>query len=210
MARQQRTGAAGARRGGEVSPAAGGAAPPGWRENPSAWGQRFPIAGLALVGFAIATYLALFQYEVVGQVWEPFFGDGSRRVLNSPLSTVLPVSDAALGAAGYLLDAVTGLIGGTRRWRSMPWIVIVFGIAVGPLGAISILLVIAQPVLYGAFCTLCLASAVISLAMIPPAMDEVLASLQHLRRIQLVGGSLWRTFWGLRPNVADPHPREAR
>lgn len=32
---------------------------------------------------------------------------------------------------GYLLDAVAGIIGGPRRWRSMPWIVILFGLAVG-------------------------------------------------------------------------------
>jgi uncharacterized membrane protein len=110
---------------------------------------------------------------------------------------VLPVKDGALGAAGYLLDAVTGVIGGTSRWRTMPWIVIVFGLAVGPLGAASILLVIAQPVLYDAFCTLCLASAAISLAMIGPAVDEALASAQEIRRVQLRGGSAWRAFWGL-------------
>ncbi len=78
----------------------------------------------------------------------------------------------------------------------MPWIVIVFGVAVGPLGAVSVLLVIAQPVLYDAFCTLCLASAVVSLAMIGPAMDEVLASLQELARVRRAGGSVWRAFWG--------------
>ena len=170
--------------------------PPGWRANPSSWPQRLPIVGLALVGFAIATYLALYQYGVVDTVWEPFFGDGSATVLDSSLSRVLPVPDAALGAFGYLLDAVTGVAFGVSRWRSQPWIVIIFGFAVGPLGAISILLVIAQPVLYGAFCTLCLASAVISLAMIAPAVDEVLASLQHLRRVKLAGGSLWDAFWG--------------
>lgn len=94
-------------------------------------------------------------------------------------------------------DQNPSAIGGRGRWRSMPWIVIVFGIAVGPLGLISVLLVIAQPVLYGAFCTLCLASAVISLSMIPSAVDEVLASLQHLRRVQRGGGSVWRAFWCL-------------
>jgi hypothetical protein len=149
-----------------------------------------------VVGFGIAAYLALYQYGVVGAVWEPFFGDGSATVLSSGLSRVLPVSDAALGAAGYLADAVTGVLFGVRRWRTQPWIVVIFGVAVGPLGLVSVLLVIAQPVLYGSFCTLCLASAVISLSMIPPAVDEVLASLQHLRRVQLAGGSVWRAFWG--------------
>lgn len=170
--------------------------PKGWPGNPSTWGQRLPIAGLALAGFGIATYLALYQYGVVEDVWEPFFGDGSRTVLDSRLSRVLPVSDAALGAASYLLDAVAGVIGGVSRWARMPWIVILFGLAVGPLGAVSILLVIAQPVLYGAYCTLCLVSAVISLSMIPPAMDEVLASLQHLRRVRFGGGSVFSAFLG--------------
>lgn len=176
--------------------AAGDAIPPGWRKNPSKWSERLPIVVLALVGFGVALYLTLYQYDVVDTVWEPFFGDGSRQVLDSSLSNVLPVSDGALGAAGYLLDAITGVIGGTRRWRTMPWIVVLFGIFVGPLGAISILLVIAQPVLYDSYCTLCLASAVISLAMIPPAVDEVLASAQEVRRVRQAGGDWMRFFWG--------------
>jgi type IV secretory pathway VirB3-like protein len=127
---------------------------------------------------------------------EPFFGDGSKRVLTSKASRVLPVPDAVLGAMSYVADAVTGTIGGTKRWKTMPWIVIIFGIAVGSLGAVSILLVILQPVVYDAFCTLCLASAVISLAMIGPAVDEVLASLQFLKRRRATGRSVWRAFWG--------------
>ena len=182
--------------------------PPGWSTNPSMWSQRLPIVGLALVGFAISTYLALYQYGVVAAVWEPFFGDGSRKILESRLSSVLPVKDAALGAFSYLLDAVTGAIGGTKRWRTMPWMVIIFGLAVGPLGAISVLLVIAQPLLYDSFCTLCLCSAVISLAMIGPAMDEFLASCQDIRRVQAAGGSAWRAFWGLDRAHADDRAGE--
>lgn len=172
--------------------------PPGWDYNPATWGQRLPIVILALGGLGIATYLALYQYDVVDDVWEPFFGDGSRTILDSSLSHVLPVSDAALGALGYLADAVTGMIGGKNRWRSMPWIVIIFAVFVGPLGLVSIGLVMAQPVMYDAWCTLCLATAVISVLMIGPAMDEALASLQHIRRAQLdPERSAWRTFWGL-------------
>jgi uncharacterized membrane protein len=172
--------------------------PPGWSYDPSSWSERIPLILLALAGGAIATYLALYQVGVLTSVWEPFFGSGSKVILESGVSRILPIPDAALGAAGYLLDAVSGAIGGRGRWRSMPWIVIVFGIAVGPLGMISILLVILQPVLFDAWCTLCLASAVISITMIGPAMDEVFASLQHLRREHARGRSLWREFWGLR------------
>jgi uncharacterized membrane protein len=171
--------------------------PPGWSANPSSWSQRLPIIGLALVGAAIASYLALYQLRVFPSVWEPFFGDGSRTILNSSVSRILPIPDAALGAFGYLLDVVAGAIGGRARWRTMPWIVIMFGLAVRPLGAASILLVISQPVLFNAWCTLCLASAVISVLMIGPAMDEILASLQYLKQQHTCGRSIWRSFWGL-------------
>jgi uncharacterized membrane protein len=169
--------------------------PAGWGYNPSTWSQRLPIIGLALIGAAIAGYLAAFQLGLVSDVWEPFFGDGSRTILTSNVSRILPIPDAALGAAGYLADALTGGIGGRDRWRRVPWLVIIFGLAVGPLGVVSITLVILQPLLFDAFCTLCLTSALISVLMIGPAMDEVLASIQHLRRVQRDGGSLWHAFW---------------
>ena len=169
--------------------------PAGWDYNPSTWGQRLPIVAVALVGFGIAVYLTLFQLEVVSDVWEPFFGSGSREILDSRISHLLPVPDAALGALGYLVDAVAGVIGGPERWRTMPWMVLLFGAAVGPLGAVSVALAIIQPAVYGTFCTLCLASAVISLALIPPALDEVLASLQELARVRRRGGSAWRFVW---------------
>lgn len=174
--------------------------PPGWDYNPSAWSQRIPIVLLALVGVVVAGWLALYQQEYVDTVWEPFFGDGTRTIVResgfSEFFEQFPIGDAALGALSYLLDAVTGAIGGTERWRTMPWIVVIFGIAVGPLGVVSIMLVVMQPVLYDAFCTLCLASAVISLAMIGPAADEVLASMQYLRDVHDEGGSVWSAFWG--------------
>jgi uncharacterized membrane protein len=171
--------------------------PPGWTVNPSTWAQRLPIAALAMVGVGIAGYLSAFQLGLIATVWEPFFGDGSRTILTSSISRVLPIPDALLGALGYLLDAVAGVIGGQRRWRTMPWIVILFGLAVGPLGIVSIMLVVFQPVLLDAWCTLCLASAIVSVAMIGPAMDEVLASLQYMKRECAAGRPLWRVFWGL-------------
>jgi hypothetical protein len=180
------------------------AIPPGWDYNPASWPQRLPIIVLALIGFAIAMYLALYQWRVFDTVWEPFFGDDSRKILReSWVSQLLhPVSDAFLGALGYLADAIAGAIGGKRRWRTMPWIVVLFGVLVGPLGVISVMLVVFQPVLFDAWCTLCLASGVVSVVMVGPAMDEFLASLQHLKREKARGRSLWRAFWGLR----DPEP----
>lgn len=171
-------------------------APPGWDQNPSSWPQRIPIVLLALVGFVIAAYLSAYQLRWIDSVWDPFFGEQSAEILDSPVSRVLPLPDAALGALGYLADAVTGVLGGRERYRKMPWIVVLFGLAVGPLGATSILLVILQPVAFNAWCTLCLATAAISIIMIPPAMDEVLASAQHLARVRRRGGSVWLAFLG--------------
>ena len=172
--------------------------PPGWDYNPSDWSQRLPLVGVAVTGFGIALYLALYQWKVVSNVWEPFFGEGSERILNSGVSRILPIPDAALGALGYLADAVSGSIGGRGRWRSMPWIVILFGLLVGPLGLVSIILVVLQPTVYDAWCTLCLASAAISLGMIYPAVDEVVASYQFMKREKQNGRSLWRAFWGVK------------
>ena len=179
--------------------------PPGWDYNPSSWPQRMPIIVVGLLGYAIAQYLALYQWRMINSVWEPFFGDGSERILNSWVSQLLPISDAFLGALSYLFDAVTGAIGGTKRWRTMPWVVLLMGLAVGPLGAVSILLVILQPVLFDSWCSLCLASAICSVVMIGPAMDEALASLQELKRARRQGRSVWRAFWGI-DSTFEAHP----
>ncbi len=176
-------------------PLGGSRIPPGWSYDPSAWSERLPLAALAIVGMLIAAVLAAYQLRIVGGVFEPFFGTGSQRVLDSSLSRALPVPDALLGAAGYAADALGSLVGGRGRWRRHPWIVLAFGVAVGPLGAVSILLVMAQPLLFHAFCTLCLVSAAISVLLIGPAMDEVLASLQLLRRVAARGDSVWQAIW---------------
>jgi hypothetical protein len=59
---------------------AGDLRPAGWSYNPSTWSERVPIVVLALGGFAIASYLALYQLRLISGVWEPFFGSGSERI----------------------------------------------------------------------------------------------------------------------------------
>ena len=65
--------------------------PPGWDYNPSLWSQRMPLVVLALVGFFIALYLGLYQVGLFSAVWDPFFGDGSEKVLTSFISEAFPV-----------------------------------------------------------------------------------------------------------------------
>ncbi|MEW5854868.1 MAG: vitamin K epoxide reductase family protein [Myxococcota bacterium] len=169
--------------------------PPGWSYNPSDWVQRAPIIAMALFGYFVARYLAAFQLGHVDHPWDPFFVDGTRAVLASDVSKAFPISDAGLGAVAYLLEALSGCMGGRNRWRTMPWMVAMFGVLVVPLGVVSIVLVILQPVAVGAWCTLCLVTAAAMLVMIAPALDEVVAMCQFLVRARGEGRPFWRTFW---------------
>lgn len=169
--------------------------PPGWTYNPSTAGQRLPIMFLAFLGFLFSRNLASFQLEHIADIWDPFFGDGTRRVLTSDISKAFPVSDAGLGALTYLLDVIAACIGGRSRWRTMPWAVILFGFMIIPTGVTSITLVMLQPIGVGAWCSLCLITAFLMLIMVPPAVDEVLASIQFLKRKKNAGESFWKVFW---------------
>jgi uncharacterized membrane protein len=185
-------------------------APPGWVHNPSAWSHRLWVVGLALIGVGIALYLTLYQAGLIQQVWEPFSGDGSAIVLHSWVSRTLPVPDATLGVLAYLVEAVLASLGGTVRWRTAPWIVFALGVAVCVFGMTSMLLVAAQPLLFHAWCTLCLTSAAISLALVGPTIDEVQASLHLLEQTEADGGSRWRAFWGLLPIADHERPESPR
>lgn len=169
--------------------------PPGWSYNPSSWPQRAIMIGLAFVGLLVSRYLAAFQLGYTDQIWEPFFGDGTRRVLNSEMSHMWPISDASLGAFAYTFEFLMGWMGSPARWRTMPWMVTIFGILVIPLGLVHIFLVISQPVAVGAWCTLCLLAAAIMLPMISLQVDEVIAMGQNLARAKRRGESLWHAFW---------------
>lgn len=178
----------------DVMTAAGPDVPPGWSYNPSDWFQRGPIIAMAFVGFFISRYLAAYQLGHIAYPWDPF-GDGTRRVLESEVSRAWPVSDAGLGAVAYMLEALSGFMGGRNRWRTMPWMVLMFGVLVVPLGIVSIVLVMLQPVAVGAWCTLCLITAVAMLVMIAPAVDEVVAMGQFLAGARREGKPFWRMFW---------------
>ena len=116
-------------------------------------------------------------------------------MLTSTVSKAFPVSDAGLGAFTYLVEFLSGFMGDARRWRTMPWMVALFGFMVVPLGIVSVVLIILQPVAVGAWCTACLLSALFMLLMIALSLDEVIAMLQFLLQTRRAGKSVWRTFW---------------
>ena len=156
--------------------------PPGWTANPSDLRRRCSLGALATIGMLTAGYLALYQMGFISTVWEPFFGHGSKTILDSGLSRALPVPDAFLGAAAYFADALLAFVGKEDRWESHPWIVLANGATSISLGLAAIVLLILQPLVYGNYCTLCIFSAFISINLVGPTMGESLAALQYLGR----------------------------
>lgn len=176
--------------------------PPGWSYSPSGWFQRLPIIILAFVGFFISRYLCAYQLGHIDNVWEPFFAgsaqntkNGTEEIITSYISEAWPVPDAGLGAVTYALEILTGIMGSARRWRTMPWLVILFGVMIVPLGAVSIFFIIIQPILLGTWCTLCLIGAAAMLIQIPYSVDELVATGQFLVRRKKQGKSLLKVFF---------------
>lgn len=165
--------------------------PPGWEYSPSSWTQRLPIIALAFVGLYISRYLTAYQLGHIDQAWDPFFGGGTERIITSEVSKAWPVPDAGVGAVTYMLEILTGLVGSRRRWRTMPWMVLLFGIMIVPLGAISIFFIIIQPILIGTWCTLCLVAAAAMVIQIPYSLDELVATCQFLAQRRRKGQPLW-------------------
>ena len=174
--------------------------PAGWSYNPSTWAQRLPIVALAVVGLVISRYLAAYQLEHIETVWEPFFAggpdpkNGTEEIITSSVSEAWPVSDAAVGGLTYALEILTGIAGSTRRWRTMPWLVLLFGLMIVPLGVVSITFIVIQPIVIGTWCTLCLIAAAAMLIQIPYSLDELIATIQFLRRRQAAGRPVLRVL----------------
>jgi uncharacterized membrane protein len=192
------------------------AAPP-FDYNPSAWSQRIPICLLAMVAFGISAYMGLYQWRLVDSVWDPVFGDQTQKVLDSDVSHRMArwfgTPDAVLGAVAYLGDAVFGIAGSTRRWQYRPWLVVLFGIDVIPLGGVSAILVIIQATVLGQWCFLCLVTAAISLILVYWAYDEVWASVTYLRRVWRRTHDrsiVWTAFCGGYHPEAEAAAAEAR
>lgn len=169
--------------------------PPGWSYNPSSWIRRWLGIALALLGFFLSRYLAAHQLGYIPHAWDPFFGDGTDKVTGSALSKSFPISDAGFGAVAYILEVLIGFMGTRARWRTAPFIVVSFVLLVIPLGATSVLLVIMQPVVVGAWCGFCLINALALLISVPLAVHESIAVGQFLVLAHKQKKSAWQFFW---------------
>lgn len=188
--------------------------PPGWTYSPSTYVQRMPIIALGAVGFFLSRILTAYQLGHIDGVWEPFFGsssplNGTEYIITSDVSKAWPVADGGLGAMSYMFEILMGVMGGRARWRTMPWMVTLFGIVVVPLGVISIYFIIIQPIMIGTYCTICLMAGLAMLIMIPYSLDELVAMGQFLVLNKRRGRPFWRAFFrgdALPGSGKDSHP----
>jgi hypothetical protein len=171
------------------------AIPPGFDENPTTYRKRARLAVLAFIGLLVAGYLTLYQWDA-WPVWDPFFE--AEKVLD----LTKPVPDALAGVAAYGSELLLLALGGEDRWRRLPWACLALG-AVLTMGAVvSIALIVLQPALTGTFCTLCLVSAVLSLALFGLGIGEARAAWRHVRDELARGTALGDAVWG-RYRAAD-------
>lgn len=169
--------------------------PPGWTYNPSSWIRRWAGIALALLGFFISRYLAAHQLGYVPHAWDPFFGNGTDKVTGSTISKAFPISDAGFGSVAYIMEVLIGFMGDRARWRTAPWIVVMFVCLVLPLGVTSIVLVITQPIFVGAWCGLCLVAATALMTSVPLSVHEAIAVGQFLVDAKRQKKNMWRIFW---------------
>src|SRR3546814_12143908 len=76
----------------------------------------------------------------------------------------------------------------------MPWLVFLFGLMIAPLGVVSIFFVIIQPIVIGTWATLTPVGAASMLIQIPYSLDELLATIQFVRRRARAGRPWLRVF----------------
>lgn len=175
-------------------PTSGPEIPPGWSYNPSGWRQRATVVALALVGFAAAAYMAAYQLGYIAVLSDPFFGDGTQQLLDRWGShSLVPV--AGLGASVYLFEALIAATGNSQRWRTMPWMVALFGIIAFAVAATATTLAILPGFRTGAWCTPCLVAGTAALLMLPLTGAEMMAMFQFLVESGKGGAPLWHTFW---------------
>lgn len=152
--------------------------PPGWSHNPTTYARRRVLIVLALAGFGIAAYLTLFQVGLLHSPWDPFFDP--RRVLE----LTAPVPDAVAGVLAYATEIVLLSVGRADRWRTTPWACLLLGVVLSIGVVVSVALIVIQAVVAHAWCTLCLASALLSLLLFAIGIDEARAAYEQVKRVR--------------------------
>jgi uncharacterized membrane protein len=162
-------------------------------DKPEPSSRHLVIGDLAVLGALIAGYLALYELGISQAVWDPLFGDGSRKVLTSSISNALPVPDAVLGFLTYAVEAVLAFAIGLGYARaSGPAGGLLCLVVLGLAGA-GVVLIGVQLFVVHALCTLCLASAAVSFASVAVSIPDLRTWAARLRRGHAAETPLART-----------------
>jgi len=105
--------------------------------------------------------------------WEENPTSFSRRALLAALAGAL-----AYGAELLLLG-----LAGRDRWRSLPWTCLALGAVLSTGAVVSIVLIVVQPTMAGTWCTLCLVSPGLSLALFALGIGEARAASVSARSV---------------------------
>ncbi|UJR83596.1 SPW repeat domain-containing protein [Sandaracinus amylolyticus] len=160
------------------------AVPPGWSYDPSSWPQRVVTIVLALAAFLVARSLAAFQLGYDERAWEPFFVRQTESATDAAASSPWMISDAALAAFVFTFVMLVAFVSGPARWRTAPWVVVLQGVLVIPLGLAHVAITLVHSVTSEGWSTPRLVSAALALVMIALVGDEVIAAFQHLARVR--------------------------
>jgi Vitamin K epoxide reductase family len=181
-------------------PELGSPVPPGWEHNPTSPRRRLVLAGLALAGLGVATYLVLYQFRLYDHLWDPFDAE-------TVVDATYPVPDAFAGVLAYGAELLLLALGGADRWRSLPWACLALGAVLTAGVVVSVALIVLQPAVIGAWCGFCLLSAALSFALFFLGIGEAKAAWQHVRRARALGASLGDAVWGRAAWASPGRPR---
>jgi Vitamin K epoxide reductase family len=156
--------------------------------------RRSILVVLASAGLIVAGYLTLFQLHAFDDVWDPLFH--SRPVLE----LTAPVPDALAGVLAYAAELGLLWLGSRDRWRGVPWVDLALGALLVTGTVVSIALIVIQPTVADAWCTLCLVSAALSFALFALGIGEARTAWQRLNWARAHGATLAE---GLRRRPTD-------
>ena len=142
--------------------------------------RQIVVAVLAAVAFAIAIYMALYQWRVIADVWDPLGGAQTRQVLDSRVSQAIRsftgVPDSALGALAYAVEIVLAVVARPR------WGVILYGLCSLSLALAGLTLVAMQIFVLHAICFLCFCTATLSIVIFAFALPDVIPAVTRPNR----------------------------
>jgi len=145
--------------------------------------NRRAIATLALGAAVPLGYIALWQIGVFRRIAEPpgELLDAEKVNGSDQAYARFDVPDAFLGVASLAGTATLAAMGGERRAETTPLIPLAMAAKVAFDAANAAKLTVDQWTKYRAFCLWCLASATMTLAMVPLAVEEARRAVRNLK-----------------------------